>query len=193
MKRVFISALILLIVTQAGLAQNASPESVPLRVNLKKAELKERLNTTVPHLLKEGDVPGLSIAIIKDGKIFLNQGFGVMSASSKEPVNDNTVFEAASLSKPVFAYAVLKLVDAGKLDLDKPLVQYLGKAYIENDDRQNLITARRVLTHTTGFRTPPDFPIGAPKASHSKLFFLRASASVIRVKDLSFCKKLSNR
>ena len=45
----------------------------------------------------------------------------------------------------------MKLVDAGKLDLDKPLVQYLGKPYLENDDRQNLITARRVLTHSTGF------------------------------------------
>jgi len=125
--------------------------TVPLRAEFRKAEFTARLETLVGRLLKDGDVPGLSIAVIKDGKVFLNQGFGVMNATTKEPVTDATVFVAASLSKPVFAYAALKLVDAGKLDLDKPLIQYLGKPYIENDDRINLITARRVLTHTTGF------------------------------------------
>src|SRR4030095_1153264 len=88
---------------------------------------------------------------IRDGKIIWNHAFGVKNASTREPVDDNTVFEAASLSKPVMAYAALKLVDAGKLDLDKPLAQYLEKPYLEGDDRLNLITARRVLTHTTGF------------------------------------------
>jgi CubicO group peptidase (beta-lactamase class C family) len=60
------------------------------------------------------------------------------------------MFEAASLSKPVFAYAVLKMVERGELDLDAPLSKYLP-AYIENDERLPMITARRVLSHTTGF------------------------------------------
>lgn len=132
-------------------AQNASPGPVPLRVKLTKAALSERLNTSIPRLMKEGDVPGLSIAVIKDGKVFLNQPYGVKDATTKDAVTYDTVFEAASLSKPVFAYAALKLVDAGKLDLDKPLVEYLAEPYIKNDDRVNLITARRVLTHSTGF------------------------------------------
>ena len=55
------------------------------------------------------------------------------------------------MTKPVFAYAVLKLVEGGKLDLDTPLSKYLPQPYIENDERLNLITARRVLSHTTGF------------------------------------------
>ena len=101
--------------------------------------------------MQEGDVPGLSVAIIRDGKMIWNHAFGVKNASTREPVDDNTVFEAASLSKPVMAYAALKLVDAGKLDLDKPLAQYLEKPYLDGDDRLSLITARRVLTHTTGF------------------------------------------
>jgi CubicO group peptidase (beta-lactamase class C family) len=67
-------------------------------------------------------------------------------------VNDNTVFEAASLTKPVFAYAVLKLVDNGKLDLDTPLVKYLrGRYDVGDDPRLDQITARHVLSHTTGF------------------------------------------
>lgn len=151
MKRLLITLFLLSTFASLGRAQNASPAPVPLRVKLSKAALSERLNTTVPRLMKAADVPGLSIAVIKDGKVFLNQGYGVKNATAADPVTDNTVFEAASLSKPVFAYAALKLVDAGKLDLDKPLVQYLGESYIKNDDRINLITARRVLTHSTGF------------------------------------------
>ena len=102
--------------------------------------------------MKVGDVPGLSVALIREGRIYWHRGFGVKNANSKEPVDDATVFEAASLSKPVFAYAVLKLVDAGRLDLDKPLATYLAEPYLKNDDRSNLITARMVLTHTTGFQ-----------------------------------------
>jgi CubicO group peptidase (beta-lactamase class C family) len=140
--------LCLLLVSTISLAQQ-SPAS--LRTEFSGAELSARLEKAIPHLMQEGEVPGLSVAIIRDGKIIWNHAFGVKNASTREPVDDNTVFEAASLSKPVMAYAALKLVDAGKLDLDKPLAQYLEKPYLEGDDRLNLITARRVLTHTTGF------------------------------------------
>ncbi len=102
--------------------------------------------------MKEGDVPGLSIALIQETGVFWHQSLGVKSAETKEPVLESTVFEAASLSKPVFAYAVLKLVDSGKLELDKPLASYLSDAYVQNDKRANLITARMVLDHTTGFQ-----------------------------------------
>jgi len=165
MKRLSIAAIFLLMASQLIVAQNASPAPVPLHVNWKKSALSERLNTTIPNLMKEADVPGLSIAVIQDGKVFLNQSFGVMNAATREPVTAATVFEAASLSKPVFAYAVLKLVDAGKLDLDKPLVQYLGDSYIKNDERVNVITARRVLTHSTGF------PNWRPNGGELKIVF----------------------
>jgi CubicO group peptidase (beta-lactamase class C family) len=99
-----------------------------------------KLPTLIPDLMNRGGVPGLSIALIEDGKITWVESFGT----------DRTVFQAASLSKPVFAYAVLKLVDAGKLDLDTPLSKYLP-AYVENDARVDLITARHVLMHRTGF------------------------------------------
>src|SRR5436190_16892217 len=122
-----ISLFLFLAITPAAGAQNSSPEPVPLHAKLSKVALSEHLNTVLPRLIKEADVPGLSIAVIKNGKILLNQPYGVMNVSANSPVTNDTVFEAASLSKPVFAYAVLKLVDAGKLDLDKPLVEYLGK------------------------------------------------------------------
>jgi CubicO group peptidase (beta-lactamase class C family) len=74
-----------------------------------------------------------------------------MNKDTHQSVTPQTVFEAASLSKCVFAYGVLKLVDRGKLDLDKPLNKYLGNDYGVTDPRINRITARHVLTHSSGF------------------------------------------
>jgi CubicO group peptidase (beta-lactamase class C family) len=111
-----------------------------------------RLERDIPHLMSDGEIPGLSIAVVRNGKLAWSRGFGVKNSETQEPVGDNTVFEAASLSKPVFAYAVLKLVEEGKLDLDTPLNAYLpGRYDVGDDPRLDQITARRVLSHTTGF------------------------------------------
>ncbi|MFL6216015.1 MAG: serine hydrolase [Blastocatellia bacterium] len=118
-----------------------------------------RLGNLIARLMSEGDVTGLSLAWIRDGKIYWARGFGLKDAGTKEAIDASTMFEAASLSKPVFAYAVLKMVERGELDLDTPLSKYLP-AYLENDERLNLITARRVLSHTTGF--PNWRPDGKP-------------------------------
>src|SRR5215213_5601289 len=122
-----------------------------LKTDVKKAELAARLERLIPQLLADGGVPGLSALLIRDNKVFWQRAFGVTNAETREPVTPDTIFEAASLSKPVFAYGVLKLADAGKLDLDTPLVKYLPGAYVENDERLNQITARVVLSHRTGF------------------------------------------
>jgi CubicO group peptidase (beta-lactamase class C family) len=110
------------------------------------------LQQQVPELLQEATIPGLSMALIRDGKTYWLHTFGVKDAKTGAPANEGTIFEAASLSKPVFAYGVLKLVDEGKLDLDTPLSKYLPKPYIAGDPRLDKITARYVLSHRTGFR-----------------------------------------
>ncbi len=115
--------------------------------------------------MKDGEVPGLSIALIRDARVVWQRSFGVANSATNQPVIDDTIFEAASLSKPVFAYGVLRLVEKGKLDLDAPLVKYLPKPYVANDDRANLITARMVLTHTTGF---PNWSINQPLKTQFK-------------------------
>jgi CubicO group peptidase (beta-lactamase class C family) len=113
--------------------------------------LVSQLEHDVPGLMKKGGVPGMAIALIGGGKTTWVHGFGVKNAKTGQPVTAETVFEAASLSKPVFTYGVLKLVDQGKLDLDVPLTTYLPKPYIAGDDRLAKITARIVLSHRTGF------------------------------------------
>lgn len=130
-------------------AQQANPL---LRNKLKKEQIILRLEQLIPKLQQEGDVPGLAIALLHKSEVVWHKGYGVKNSQTKEPVTDSTMFEAASLSKPVFAYAVLKLADSGKIDLDTPLNKYLPGNYDVGDDpRINQITARQVLSHTTGF------------------------------------------
>jgi CubicO group peptidase (beta-lactamase class C family) len=115
------------------------------------AKTTAELQKEIPDLLQKGTIPGLSMALIRDGKTYWVHGFGVKDSKTGQAVTDDTIFEAASLSKPVVAYGVLKLVDQGKLDLDAPLSKYLPQPYIEGDPRLDKITARFVLSHRTGF------------------------------------------
>ena len=102
--------------------------------------------------MEEAKVPGLSIAIIKDGKLFWRGAFGVKDSASRESVDNDTLFEPASVSKTVFAYAVMKLCEKGVMNLDTPLTKYTTERFLEGDPRLELITARHVLSHTTGFQ-----------------------------------------
>lgn len=96
----------------------------------------------------EGTIDGLALALIKNGEII--QCFSGHSDQEKQLlVNEQTVFPAASLSKPVFAYTVLKLVDQGVLSLDTPLKEVVD--YAPGDEFAAQITAAHVLSHTTGF------------------------------------------
>jgi CubicO group peptidase (beta-lactamase class C family) len=124
------------------------------------AQDRTALEVHIKEAMAESRVPGLSIALIEHGKIAWERGLGVKNTASGEKVNSNTVFEAASLSKRVFAYAVLKLVDRRLIDLDVPLFQYFP-GYID-DPRIRTVTARQVLTHTSGL--PNWRPNGKPLA-----------------------------
>ncbi|HEX2081229.1 MAG TPA: serine hydrolase domain-containing protein, partial [Longimicrobium sp.] len=71
------------------------------------------LERTLPALMDSGGVPGLAIATVEGGRLAWARGFGVVDGAGSAAVGAGTVFEAASLSKPVIAYAVLKLADRG--------------------------------------------------------------------------------
>ncbi len=96
----------------------------------------------------EGTIDGLALALIKDGEI-IQRFSGHRDQEKRLLVTEQTVFPAASLSKPVFAYTVLKLVDQGILSLDTPLREIVD--YAPGDEFAAEITAAHVLSHTTGF------------------------------------------
>jgi CubicO group peptidase (beta-lactamase class C family) len=123
--------------------------------HIKKADgtpvLLSHLDKAIPELLEQAEIPGMSIAVFNDSKVLYSRVFGVKHMETKEPVTENTMFEAASLTKPLLAYIAMKLVDEGKLDPDKPLYQYWKYKDIMHDERYKLITARIVLKHASGF------------------------------------------
>jgi CubicO group peptidase (beta-lactamase class C family) len=104
----------------------------------------------VRSLMDKAQIPGLSIATVESGAVAWHGAFGVKHAESGEPVTDHTIFEAASLSKPAFAYAVLRLVERGEWDLDEPLWSSLEYDRLAHDERAQKITTRMVLSHMTG-------------------------------------------
>ena len=104
----------------------------------------------IPALLDSAGIPGLSIAVVEGGETVWTGAFGVRNAVDRRPVDPETVFEAASLSKPVFAYGLLRLVDRDGFDLDRPLSEYVDMAQFGDDPRMDAITARQILTHTSG-------------------------------------------
>jgi len=113
--------------------------------------IPEYLDQLVPKLMAIYNVPGVSIVGIENREIAWDRQYGVLRAGTEKKVDRNTIFEACSMTKPVLAYLALKLVEQGKLDLDRPLVQYLDKPYLENQPLHKKITARMVLSHTSGF------------------------------------------
>ncbi|MBO9203948.1 MULTISPECIES: serine hydrolase [Niastella] len=110
-----------------------------------------QLDNFIETYMKYYGIPGVSLALIKDGKMVYHKTYGVRNSMTGEKVDDNTLFEAASITKPVFAFAVERLAERDVINLDKPLHEYLPYKDIEHDERYKLITARHVLTHRTGF------------------------------------------
>ncbi len=115
------------------------------------SDLARALGEEIPRLMRVAIVPGLTAAVIRDGEIVWARGFGVRSVETGEPVDEETIFEAASMTKPVTAYVAMRLVERELLDLDAPLAGYLREERYEDDEgRYERLTARHVLTHTTG-------------------------------------------
>jgi CubicO group peptidase (beta-lactamase class C family) len=125
-------------------------------------ELGEVINKTIT----SENIPGLAIAVINEGKVVYSLATGVESTDGKTPLKTTSIFEVASLSKPVFAHFVMRLVQEGVLELDTALYDYLPHPDVSADDRYRKITARMVLSHSTGM---PNWWRDEPKTSDRKL------------------------
>src|SRR5260370_33688507 len=99
-------------------------------------------------------IPGLSLAVVKDGQIILANGYGFANVEHQVPVKPETIFQSGSMGKQFTATAVMMLVEAGKLSLSDTVTKFFNDA----PDSWKSITVRHLLTHTTGTDTyPPDF------------------------------------
>ncbi|MFZ1330772.1 MAG: serine hydrolase [Flavobacteriales bacterium] len=115
------------------------------------AQFIAELDKKVPAYLEEFIVPGAAIAIIQNGKVILQKGYGIANVEKQLKVTDRTGFNIASISKTISAWGVMKLVEQGKLELDAPADTYLTRWHLPGSEFDaNGVTIRRLLSHTAG-------------------------------------------
>ncbi len=118
-------------------------------------------------------VPGVSIAVLDGGRIAWAKGYGVKDITTGEPVRAETLFQAASISKPVASMAALALVEEGRMELDAPVNQYLkGWRLPENEFTEgHPVTLRHLLTHTGGLTVHgfPGYAVGDSVATTTEV------------------------
>ncbi len=113
-------------------------------------DLAGEVERIILKFIKDTDVPGISVAILRNGECVWAEGFGVKNTHTAEPMTPETVFCACSLSKPAAAYAALTLCEAGQLNLETPLDEYLPSPFLPDDPLLSQITLPTVLSHSSG-------------------------------------------
>ncbi|EDX82367.1 beta-lactamase [Synechococcus sp. PCC 7335] len=107
--------------------------------------------TTLEEKMSQHHTPGVSIAVVDKGEIDWASGFGIREAGQEVSLTPDTLFQAGSISKPIFSLAVLRLVQEGRLNLDEDVNRYLTSWKVPaNGDWQPRVTLRHLLSHTAG-------------------------------------------
>ncbi|OOG72308.1 serine hydrolase [Algoriphagus sp. A40] len=107
------------------------------------------LPEAISQILEENQIPGITYTYLEGGKI--KESFALGNSNEEDtPVNQETVFSAASLSKPIFAYLIMQLVDEGLINLETPLSEYYKYPDIQDEPNHQFVTAKMVLSHTSG-------------------------------------------
>ncbi|MDE0736729.1 MAG: serine hydrolase, partial [Pirellulaceae bacterium] len=129
--------LILLIVAPCSLVAAENPF----------AKLREHIQLEI----KEKNIPSLAVAVIRDGKILWEEGFGWANRQGKIQATEHTMYSLASISKPITATGLMTLVQKQKIDLDHPINQYLDKAKLRSPlGHADQATVRRIANHSSG-------------------------------------------
>lgn len=125
---------------------------------LTKQDIDAWLDGYIPYALRSGDVAGMVITVVKDGQLLTSRGYGYADVEARKPVDPaKTLFRPGSVSKLVTWTAVMQLVEAGKLDLDRDVNAYLDFKIKPYEGKP--VTLRNILTHTAGFAETPKYII----------------------------------
>ena len=113
-------------------------------------------------LMSMDDVPGAALALIKDGRIVLEKGYGVRDLTAHAPVTTETLFNIGSISKSFTALGIAQLVDQHQVDLDTPVVRYIPELRLSDPHATQAITLRQLLSHTSGLPRDDRWPQQVP-------------------------------
>ena len=138
-------------------ASNQAPAPAPVETaaplpakDLTKADVDAWLDGFMPYALERGRAAGAVVVVVKDGKPLTERGFGFADMAKRRPVDPGaTLFKQASVSKTITWTAVMQMVEAGKIDLDKDINTYLD--FRIPPYQGNPVTMRNLMTHTAGF------------------------------------------
>jgi CubicO group peptidase (beta-lactamase class C family) len=158
-----VAALALVVCTACGgrakPAEPADGAKVTAVRRLDGSEIRDlEIDATVARLMSAARVPGVALAIIQDGQVAYQKAYGWRNVEQRLPMTVDTAIGGASFTKAAFALLVMQLVEQGRLDLDRPIEEYLGKPLVEfegyrdlaGDVRARRFTARMLLSHTAG-------------------------------------------
>ena len=141
MKRFSLSVPLIFLLTISCLAQNS---------------VETRVDEYIRAEMQAQQIPGLALAVIKDGKMLIARGYGLANVEHQAPVKPETIFQSGSTGKQFTATAVMMLVEEGKLSLDDKITKY----FLDGPEAWQNITVRHMLTHTSGMTDyPQDFDL----------------------------------
>jgi CubicO group peptidase (beta-lactamase class C family) len=191
--RAWLGALLMVLAGLPGAAR-AQSEDAARKVEAALSALQPAVQVTgrdnrarsLQELMQQANVPGVSIAVFLDGRIVYARGFGVAQAGAPRAVTPDTLFQAASISKPVTATAALALVEQGTLDLDAPVNAKLRSWQVPDSAaaQGEPVTLRRLLTHTAGLTVHgfPGYAAGAQLPTVSQILDGVAPANTAAVR-----------
>ncbi|HEX8442210.1 MAG TPA: serine hydrolase domain-containing protein [Allosphingosinicella sp.] len=137
--------------------QQRLEQALQTMVPLVKVAGRTYRSRTVAELMQSENVPGISVAVVDDGRIVWARAYGLADRATGRMATPETLFQAASISKPVAATGALALVDQGVLSLDRPVNEQLTSWQVPAHDFSETVTLRRLLSHTAGL-TVHGFP-----------------------------------
>src|SRR5215469_1701752 len=142
------------IVALCVLATSIAVGSIVLPVKATEQLDVRAIDALMLNLMSKYDVPGAALALIKDGRIVLEKGYGFRDLETHAPVTSETLFNIGSISKSFTALAIAQLVDQHKVDLDTPVIRYVPELRSSDPHATEAVTLRQLLSHTAGL--PPD-------------------------------------
>ncbi|MDA2169399.1 beta-lactamase family protein [Bacillus cereus] len=133
------------------LGSNCSKAETVAPITLNPKDVEAFTNKVIPEKMKKENAAGVALVVVKDNQILFQKGFGFSDKEKNTPIDPKkTVFRLASISKVFTASAVMQLVEQGKIDLNKDIVNYMGGLKYQNNMGEP-VTMEHLLTHTTGF------------------------------------------
>lgn len=126
---------------------DVAADAIQNKLNKYRSEFSALLDNFVPNEMQKYHIPNVSVSVVQKGELLLTKSMSLDGVNDQEPI-----FEVASLGKPVLAYIALQLEKEGIINLDTPLIEYKRDIFSSDNPNLNLITARMVLSHTSGLK-----------------------------------------